>query len=279
MDNCIIRINETMDTLSKQEQKVANYVLKHTFETAEMTVAELSKKCKCSTATIMRFCYALKYDGYRDFIKALYSDVANNLKSEERIYDIDNDDISHMSVSSTIYTVCKLNIESLNNTLKILNADEIDKAINLIDKANKVAIFSLSGSAVVGDDAMFKFQRLAINSQAYKDSHSQILAASIMNSKDVAVIISYSGETTELIEVANMLKERNVPIICVSKYGDNPLSKISSINLHHASIGKGLKTYSTRSRIVQQNIIDILFVGLSQIRKDKLKLYYKLFSK
>lgn len=279
MDNCIIRINEAIDTLSKQEKKVATYILKHPEEVSKMTVAELSKKCKSSSATIMRFCYSLKYSGYREFVKALYSDISAKLEEQENIYDIDNDDITDMSVSSTIYTVCKLNIGALNSTLKILNAEDIEKAVNLINKANKVYIYALSGSKVVAYDAVFKFQRLGIDCQAYDDPHSQILSASILNKDDVAIVISYTGETPDIINTSNLLKKRNVPIIAITKYGTNPLSKIADINIHHSSIGKGLKTYSTRSRTVQHNIIDILFVALSQIRKDKLKTYYKLFNK
>lgn len=279
MDNCIIRINEVLDSLSKQELKVANYILKHAEEVSKMTVAELSKKCKSSAATIMRFCYSLNYSGYREFIKALYSDIQNKIHEDDSIYDIDNDDITGMSVSSTIYSVCKMNIRALDATLKVISADEVEKAINLIHKANKVYIYALSGSKVVAYDAVFKFQRLGIDAQAYDDPHSQILSASILNKNDVAIVISYTGETIDILNTANLLKKKGTPIIAISKYGTNPLSKIADINIQHSSLGKGLKTYSTRSRTVQHNIIDILFVGLSQIRNNKLKEYYKLFSK
>ena len=279
MDNCIIRINEVLDSLSKQELKVANYILKHAEDVSKMTVAELSKKCKSSAATIMRFCYSLNYSGYREFIKALYSDIQNKIHEDDSIYDIDNDDITGMSVSSTIYSVCKMNIRALDATLKVISADEVEKAINLIDKAHKVYIYALSGSKVVAYDAVFKFQRLGIDAQAYDDPHSQILSASILNKNDVAIVISYTGETIDILNTANLLKKKGTPIIAISKYGTNPLSKIADINIQHSSLGKGLKTYSTRSRTVQHNIIDILFVGLSQIRNDKLKEYYKLFSK
>ena len=279
MDNCIIRINEVLDSLSKQELKVANYILKHAEDVSKMTVAELSKKCKSSAATIMRFCYSLNYSGYREFIKALYSDIQNKIHEDDSIYDIDNDDITGMSVSSTIYSVCKMNIRALDATLKVISADEVEKAINLIDKAHKVYIYALSGSKVVAYDAVFKFQRLGIDAQAYDDPHSQILSASILNKNDVAIVISYTGETIDILNTANLLKKKGTPIIAISKYGTNPLSKIADINIQHSSLGKGLKTYSTRSRTVQHNIIDILFVGLSQIRNNKLKEYYKLFSK
>ncbi len=279
MDNCLTRLNEALDSLSKKELKVANYILKHSEEVSKMTVAELSKKCKTSTATIMRLCYSLKYSGYKEFIKALYSDIANHIKKDETIYDIDNEDVHDLSIESIIYSVSNLNINCLNTTLKIINPKDVEKAVELIDKATKVNIYALSGSKVVAYDAFFKFQRLGIDVQAFDEPHSQLLSASVSKPTDVAIIISYTGETLQIIETATLLKKRNVPIIAITRYGLNTLSKLANITIHHASIGKSLRTYSTRSRTVQHNIIDILFVALSQKRNDKLKTYYKLFDK
>lgn len=279
MDNCLARLNEALDSLSKKELKVANYILKHSEEVSKMTVAELSKKCKTSTATIMRLCYSLKYSGYKEFIKALYSDIANHIKKDETIYDIDNEDVHDLSIESIIYSVSNLNINCLNTTLKIINPKDVGKAVELVDKATKVNVYALSGSKVVAYDALFKFQRLGIDVQAFDEPHSQLLSASVSKPTDVAIIISYTGETLKVIETATLLKKRNVPIIAITRYGLNALSKLADITIHHASIGKGLRTYSTRSRTVQHNIIDILFVALSQKRNDKLKTYYKLFDK
>lgn len=279
MDNCLTRLNEALDSLSKKELKVANYILKHSEEVSKMTVAELSKKCKTSTATIMRLCYSLKYSGYKEFIKALYSDIANHIKKDETIYDIDNEDVHDLSIESIIYSVSNLNINCLNTTLKIINPKDVEKAVELIDKATKVNIYALSGSKVVAYDAFFKFQRLGIDVQTFDEPHSQLLSASVSKPTDVAIIISYTGETLQIIETATLLKKRNVPIIAITRYGLNTLSKLVNITIHHASIGKSLRTYSTRSRTVQHNIIDILFVALSQKRNDKLKTYYKLFDK
>jgi DNA-binding MurR/RpiR family transcriptional regulator len=277
MDNCIIRINESIDTLSKQEQKIAHYVLDHQKEVSQMTVSELSKKSKSSTATIVRFCTALGYSGYRDFIKSFYHDVANNVLEDENIYEIDNNFDKDMSIKSMIYTVCKLNIEAINNTLKILDEKAIEDAVNAIDKANKVYLYALSGSKVVADDAVFKFQRLGIDCQEYDNSHSQILSASISKPNQVAIIISYTGETRDLLNTISYLKKTGCKTIGITKFGENPISKEVDISIQHSSIGRGLRTYSTRSRIVQHNIIDILFVALCQKRNSNLKKYYELF--
>lgn len=140
-----------------------------------------------------------------------------------------------------------------------------------------MCIYALSGSIVVAEDALFKFDRLGINCRIYDTPHSQILSAATLNPEDVALFLSYSGETKDIVAAAELASGRQVQTISITKYGENTLTKACSINIQHSSLGKGFRSFSTRSRVVQSNIIDILFVGLAQRRGEYLKKYYELF--
>jgi DNA-binding MurR/RpiR family transcriptional regulator len=277
MNNCIVRINESLDSFSKQVGKVARYVLDHQEEVIQMTISELAKKSKSSTATIVRFATILGFKGYRDFIKSLYHDVVSNTLSEENIYELDSKTPKESTIEQTISIVSRLNIEALTNTLKIIDPRCVEWAVNAINSANRVAIYALSGSLIVAEDAIFKFDRLGINCRLYDTPHSQILSTTNLTSDDAAIFISYSGETKDIIVAAELLAERRVKSISITKYGENTLTKTCSINIQHSSLGKGFRSFSTRSRVVQANIIDVLFVALAQRRGDYLKKYYQLF--
>jgi DNA-binding MurR/RpiR family transcriptional regulator len=278
MENSIVRINESLDSFSKQETKVARYILNHKEEVSEMTITELARKTKCSTATIVRFCTVIGCKGYRDFIKSFYHDVANNVLGDENIYELDNKNPNDLSIKQTIDIVSRLNIESLANTLKIIEEGCVERAVAAIDKGCRVCIYALSGSIVVAEDAIFKLERLGIDCKLYSTPHSQILSTTILKPECVAIFISYSGETKEIIDAAEIATSRGVTTISITKFGENQLKKVCGINIQHSSIGKGLRSMSTRSRVVQQNIIDILFVALAQRRGDYLKRYYDLFN-
>lgn len=277
MNNCIVRINESLDSFSKQVGKVARYVLDHQEEVIQMTISELAKKSKSSTATIIRFANLLGFKGYRDFIKSLYHDVVSNTLSEDNIYDIDNKTPKESTIRQTIDMVSKLNIEALMSTLKIVDEKCVERAVNAINTANRVAIYALSGSLIAAQDALFKFDRLGINCRLYDTPHSQILSAATLNAEDAAIFLSYSGETKDIIAAAELAANRHIKCISITKYGENTLTKACNINIQHSSLGKGFRSFSTRSRVVQENIIDILFVALAQRRGDHLKKYYQLF--
>lgn len=277
MNNCIVRINESLDSFSKQVAKVARYVLSHQEEVIQMTISELAKKSKSSTATIVRFATILGFKGYRDFIKNLYHDVISNALGDENIYELDSKMPKESTIRQTIDTVSRLNIEALTNTLKIIDEGCVERTVNAINNANRVCIYALSGSIVVAEDARFKFDRLGINCRIYDTPHSQILSAAILRPEDVALFLSYSGETKDIICAAEIAGNRQVQTISITKYGENALTKTCSINIQHSSLGKGFRSFSTRSRVVQSNIIDILFVALAQRRSEYLKKYYELF--
>jgi DNA-binding MurR/RpiR family transcriptional regulator len=90
--------------------------------------------------------------------------------------------------------VSKLNIEALMSTLKIVDEKCVERAVNAINTANRVAIYALSGSLIAAQDALFKFDRLGINCRLYDTPHSQILSAATLNAEDAAIFLSYSGE-------------------------------------------------------------------------------------
>jgi DNA-binding MurR/RpiR family transcriptional regulator len=276
MKDCIIKINESLDSLPRREKILASYILSNLKDVSKMTITVLSKKSKTSAATIVRFANRLGYTGYRDFTKSLFSDVENGATYPENIMDLENIDESDTSMAATISRVSNGNIEAIQKSMKILEPTAIEKACNFIDKAGKVYLYAIGGSAIAIRDAVFKFQRLGIECQAFDNAHDQILSASILRTGDVAFYVSYSGESKELLKSLKIAKENKATSIALTKFGENSISKLADLNIHHASVAEGVRTNSTKSRIAQLNVIDIIFARLAEQRLDSLKRFYNL---
>ncbi len=278
MNSCLLRINEYYKAFTKQEKKLADFLIRNANEASLLTISELSKKCGVSCSTVNRFAINLGYKGYKEFIKDLYLE-ANSLIENENVYEINHDNPLNMDVSTVIKVVCNLNIESIQNSLMMLDENKVNKAIETIHKASRVVVFALSGSVAPALDLKFKFQRLGIICEVYDSPHSLILAGTTLKSKDVVIALSYTGETKEILDAIKYVKENGAKTIAITMVGNNALSKIADICIEHSSVDKGLRTYSTRSRVVQENIIDILYIGLCSKRKAFLEKYYSLFVK
>ena len=278
MKNCIIKLKECYGRLSKSEKIVADYILKNKLTASDLTISELSKKTNVSCSTINRLALNLGYDGYKEFIKSLYLNAHNDEKElNKHIYDVDIDDDFNLSIKEVASLVCSLNIEAITNTYKMLDMKTLNKVIKLIDKAQRVVIFALSGSIVVAKDMLFKLERLGIACQVSDNYHSLLANASTLKKNELAVFISYSGNTKEVIEAAKLAKETEATVVGITMVGNNQLSKLVDYASQHSSVDRGIKTFSTRSRVVQENIVDMIFIGLVTKRKEQLNKYYSLF--
>ena len=278
MKNCIIKLKECYGRLSKSEKIVADYILKNKLTASDLTISELSKKTNVSCSTINRLALNLGYDGYKEFIKSLYLNAHNDEKElNKHIYDVDIDDDFNLSIKEVASLVCSLNIEAITNTYKMLDMKTLNKVIKLIDKAQRVVIFALSGSIVVAKDMLFKLERLGIACQVSDNYHSLLANASTLKKNELAVFISYSGKTKEDIEAAKLAKETEATVVGITMVGNNQLSKLVDYSIQHSSVDRGIKTFSTRSRVVQENIVDMIFIGLVTKRKEQLNKYYSLF--
>ena len=278
MNSGILKINEYYKTFTKQEKKLADFLLKNINEASVLTISELSKESGVSCSTINRFAITLGYKGFKEFIRDMYHE-ANSLPVQENVYEINHENPLNMDIDTVIKVVCNLNIESIRNSLMMLEETKVLKAIEAIHKAPRVVVYALSGSVAPALDLKFKFQRLGINCEVYDNPHSLILSATTLKSKDVVMALSYTGETKEILDALKYVKENGAKIIGITMVGNNSLSKICDICIEHSSVDKGLRTYSTRSRVVQENIIDILYIGLCTKRKGFLERYYSLFAK
>ncbi|MNE88905.1 putative HTH-type transcriptional regulator YbbH [compost metagenome] len=90
----------------------------------------------------------------------------------------------------------------------------------------------------------------------------QITAASTLGKGDVALAISYSGETPETIDALRCAKDSGATTISLTQYGSNQLASLSDIALFSSSLEEGMRRGDMASRIAQLHVIDILFTGM-----------------
>ena len=74
-------ISSKMNTFSKGQKLIANYILSSYDKAAFMTASKLGKTVHVSESTVVRFASELKYDGYPAMQKALQEMIRNKLTS------------------------------------------------------------------------------------------------------------------------------------------------------------------------------------------------------
>lgn len=261
----LIRIREALDTIKPAEKNAANYILENPEEAVRLTIKELSERSGSSQAAIIRLCKNIGVSGFQD----LKLRIAGDLQTSE-LTNYSNEEItSDEKVSSLIEKVSQKNIESVKQTLKILDNASIERAIEALNEANRIDFYGAAASQVIAQDAQQKFLRINKYCTAFEDAHLQLTSSVTLTKNDIAVGISYSGETNHVLSAIKNAKDNHAAVIAITRYGKNTLADLADIHLCVSAVESELiRSAATASRIAQLNIIDILFTGVASRNYD-----------
>ncbi len=264
-ENCIGKIRSYYARLSEKEKKVADYILDNPEKIIHNTINEVAEDLKIADATVFRFCKRIGFKGYQAMKIALASEIIEPIRQiHEEISENDNE----KTVADKIF---QSNIRTLENTLQILDGASIKKAVELLMQANRVEFYGTGGSNVVAMDAFHKFVRTGIKAFAFIDSHFQLMSASQLGDKDVAVVISHSGTNKDTFNILKTAKKNGAKTIGITGYPKSPIGQLSDVALFTSSEETEYRSEALSSRIAQLSLIDALYVNIMVLNKEKAK--------
>ena len=255
------RISASLPSLAPAEQRVGQLVLADPHSFARLPVRELAEKANVSKPTVVRFCRSMGYDGLADFKLKLAGNVAEGVPFVHRSVDADD------KTADVMVKVIDNSVAAFLQYRNDANPAAIEQAANAIVRAwqqkQRLEIYGVGNSGVVAQDAQHKFFRLGISSQATSDTHIQTMGATMLRPGDCLIVISNSGRTTDLVDVAHIARENGATVIGITS-SHTPLSNSSDILLAADNL-EGSDLYSPMaSRLLHLLIIDILATAVAR---------------
>ena len=260
MSNALLRLRERSKSFSSTEREVAGKILANPQMVVDMSIHELAKHTFSSASTIVRLCNHTGYSGYKEFRKALTYELAQQeqtKKTEQK--EVQRSD----SLEDIIDKITSLNISSLEETRSLIDVEVLQTCVELVRKARVIYLFGLGASLCAAKDAYLKFLRLNKLCIINEDWHSQLLQARNAGPEDVALVVSYSGATVEIVECMRALRENGTPIIAITRCVDSPVSELADQKLYTTANESLFRSGAMSSRMSQLNIIDILYTALA----------------
>ena len=259
--SCILKINNIYNDMTDVDKKIANYINENKELISKLSVSELAESANVSSASIVRFSRKLGYGGFGELKIEIAKDLT--LKSKDYSYIVKDSDVG---INNIVNNITNKTIEVITNTTKLNELDIIEKSIKEIINAKNVYVFGVGGSALVALDLQQKLLRINKPTITFLDSHTQLMVSSNLDKDDIAIGISYSGKSKEVIKSIENAKSKGVKCISITKYGENDLNKICDINLFVSNIENKLREGAISSRIAILTLIDIIYI--SMIQKD-----------
>lgn len=250
------RIRGMAPGLRRSEQKIASLVLKHPHAIVNASVSEVAREAEVSQPTVVRFCRSIGCAGFQDFKLRLAQDLARGTPYVHE--DVRPDD----PIADMAAKVMNRSIAALTRVRNQVNADAMGHAVDILTQARRIEFYGFGASGVVAQDAQNKFFRLGIPAVAYSDFHVQSMAATILGPDGVAVAISHTGRTRELLRSVELALDGGTPVIAITS-GGTPLAERATVALL-VDVPEDTSIYTPMtSRLAHLAVIDILQVAVA----------------
>ena len=271
-------IRQQYEHFHQQERKLADYMLQFPGNVITMGITELAEQSGTSAATVSRFCKSLNFRGFPDFKTKLAADLA------QQTAPLSYQDIIAGNPLSDIVSAMETNhLRSIADTTRLLDLYQLEQAVAALNRAHQIDLYGVATSGIVALDFYQKLVRIGKRATAFSDPHMQITSAANLGPGDVALAISYSGETPETYDALQCAKERSALTISLTKVGSNRIANIADITLFASSLEEGMRRGDMASRIAQLHVVDILFAAMVSEQFDdhipKLEQSYRMVRK
>ena len=259
------RIRASIPALPPAEQRVARLLLAEPRSFATMPVGEIAERSQVSKPTVVRFCRSVGYDGLADFKLKLAGNVNDGVPFVHR--PVDDDD----KTSDIVVKVIDNAVASLLRYRNAAASQAIDRAITALADAcrqgKRIEFYGVGNSGIVAADAQNKFFRLGVHAAAIVDSHVQVMSATMLEPGDCAVIISNSGRSRDLLDVAEIARRKGATSIVITTSG-SPLAQMGQGGATQVLLAvdhpEDYDRYSPMvSRLLHLMVIDILTTAVA----------------
>ncbi|MBC8079496.1 MAG: MurR/RpiR family transcriptional regulator [Gorillibacterium sp.] len=256
--NLLNAIREAQSGLNPKEREIAAFLLSHTQEAIQMTITELAEHSRGSTASVSRFCRLFHVSGYPEFKMRLAADLQQAATRPQAYQDI----VAGNSLERIAAAVETNHIRAATETNRALDLKEMQRAIDALNNAHRIDLYGVATSGIVAQDFHQKLVRVGKHAVMFSDSHMQLTSAASLSPFDVAIGISYSGETPETLKALRSAAESGATTISLTRFGPNKLAAIASIRLFASNMEAGVRRGDMASRIAQLHVLDIVFTAM-----------------
>lgn len=261
--NFLDRLNLEYDNMSKGQKRISNYIMQNYDKAAFMTAAVLSDTVGVSESTIVRFAYAMGYEGYPQMQKDLQDVIQNKMTTIQRLRLMEG-----LSSEEIINASCKTDINNLRVTKEKNSPEKIEKIVDIISEARTVYLLGTRSSGPLVEFLRYYMSYMMNNIRLIRfdvsDVFSQILYA---NEEDAVIAISFPRYSLTTIDTMESLKEKGCKMIAIT---DNPAAPPAQIS-DYTLTAKSYMNSFVDSLVAPLSIINILIILLGLKKKDVLE--------
>lgn len=269
----LARIKAEYEFMTRVEKSIADVILAQPEDVVTWSTSKLAQATGVSEGSVCNFATKITDGGFYR-LKVL---LASSIPKHEELTFGTVDVIGIDTVKPSMEVRIEASRIALTNTLHSNNEKNLKHAADMILQAKRVELFGVHRSGFVAGDLMLQLASLGIPASYNSDFYMQAIAATALEEGDLAIAVSNTGETREIIEAARTAVERGAKVLSITSNRYSPLAKVSDEVLVAASGAVSVSGVADDVRMTQLLIADTLCTYIrSNMDRDSNFRYSKL---
>ena len=227
MNNLLQEIHRRMPSLSKGQQRIANFIINSYEQAAFMTAARLGETVGVSESTVVRFAYALGLEGYPALQDRMQEMVLGRLPSVQRAQLA-----SGLKKNEVFKTVLTTDMNSIRTTMEMADEGQFDQAVETILKARKVYVLGLRSAMPLAMFLAYYLDYICGNVITFAANIQDLRETMVrMNDQDAFICISFPRYSSRTAEAMAYAKSRGARTIALTDKLDSPIGTMADVVL------------------------------------------------
>ncbi len=243
------KLQEMSESSNDIYKDIANYLLNQK-DYINLKMQDIQEYCHVSKTSVFRFCKAIDLSGFSE-MKFL---LIQTKEEDKKVIIRDN------------YALSAKANEHLNNiavsfveTRDLLSDKKLNEVVKEIKDAQFIHVYAVGSTYLVAQDLELKLERVGIKIKSYNDNNLQFFAAKNIRPKDLAIGLTYSGKSKQVIESLRISKEEGAKTILMTSEVNVQFEKEFDCVLYISSTDQISRRITTTSRLTMLYVVDLIY--------------------
>lgn len=247
------------DNFTENEKLIAQYLYSVGIDNKDLSTRAIAEATYTSPSAVVRLCKKIGFSGFEEFKEKYWQEIEylnTQIGQIDRNFPFKKID----NLRQVTRKLGKLYEDTIADTLFVLDYRMLNRAVTILRMTHTLHIFSYGTSINVAESFREKMLKIGKNIQITNNLNYQLYEASCLEKGDAALLISYSGETDRMLEIAELCKQKVIPMIIISSLGENSLTAYSSCKLTLSSkenLFQNIGDFSTHLSVMF--LLDLLY--------------------
>lgn len=243
---------------SPAEQQVADYLKNQPWKAAGMTIRDIAGEAFVSPATVLRVARKCGYDSWREFAAGLLL-YAESAKQQPVSVNMSRPFGMQGSSAAIVSSIKSLFEQTVQEAAALISLEDLEEAASMLSAASRVFVFAIGDSSLTARSFMNKLVKVNIHPILATEYGQEIEESHNMQPGDMALFVSYHGQSQSLAHCSSILNSKGIPAILVTGEGSNPLVETCTLVLPVPAHEKLRRIANFHSRIGMEFVLDVLF--------------------